>query len=96
MQDDTKQGDIDFEEEDDTVLLPGPASHMPKHSLVPHSPELLDEEWAGGSEPDPESDDDTLELAHSMGLQVDEDEEHPMPVNIARDIDAAEKYIRTH
>jgi len=94
--DGTTHGDIDFEEKSDTVSLSGPFSSKPNHSLLPHSPEFQDEESAGGSGPNPESDDDTLELAHSMGLQLDEDEEHPKSVNIARDVDAAEEYIRTH
>jgi len=43
-----------------------------------------------GTEPDLESDDDTLENAHEVGLQLDEDYSHPEPLDIARDVNKAE------
>lgn len=46
--------------------------------------------------PDVESDDDLLQNAHDVGLQLDEDEEHPEEVDIGRDVDNAEEYEQTH
>lgn len=43
-----------------------------------------------GDTADLESDDDTLENSHAMGLRLDEDEENPKPLNIARDVALAE------
>lgn len=50
-----------------------------------------------GSEPDPTSDDDTLDVAHAVGSQLDEDDsmEHPQELDISRDIDKAEQDLRT-
>lgn len=48
----------------------------------------------GGSASNPESDDDTLESMHAVGLQMDEDEEHPQELDIACDIDGVEQVIR--
>ena len=59
-------------------------------------PELAGEESVSGSEPAPDSDDDTLENEHQVGLKLDEDEEHPKELDIAGDIDRAEQYHRTH
>jgi len=55
------------------------------------SPEIVGEESVSGSEPDPESDDDLLANAQAVGEQLGEDPEHPEEIDIARDIDAAEK-----
>ena len=49
-----------------------------------------------GSETTPEADDDTLAAAHAVGEQLAEDEQHPKPVDIGRDINNAEEDIRTH
>lgn len=57
------------------------------------SPAVLGEESISGDTPNPDSDDDTLENAHAVGEQLDEDEEHPKPIDIARDIDNAERSI---
>jgi len=54
-----------------------------------------EEESISGSAPAPGSDDDTLTNAQQMGEQLDEDEEHPKEVNIARDVDKAEEHHRT-
>jgi hypothetical protein len=54
----------------------------------------LGEQSISGSTPDPTSDDDTLEAAHAVGTQLDEDEENPQDLDIARDIDKAEKALR--
>lgn len=39
---------------------------------------------------------DILDDEHNVGLSLDADEEHPKPLNIAKDIEKAEKYQRTH
>lgn len=52
------------------------------------------EEWVGGDMPNVESDDDTLANAQMMGMQLGEDEEHPMELDIARDVDRAEQAAR--
>lgn len=54
------------------------------------------EQSVSGHLPDPESDDNSLQNAHAVGLQPDEDEEHPKPLDIASSVDAAEKYHRQH
>lgn len=49
-----------------------------------------------GSEPDPTSDDDTQAAAHAAGMQLNEDSdmEHPQEIDLARDIDEAERDLR--
>lgn len=59
-------------------------------------PSVVGEQSISGDMPDPESDDDVLENAHMMGLALDEDEEHPKPLNIASDVQKAEEYRKTH
>lgn len=61
-----------------------------------NSPSELGEQSISGTTPDPSSDDDTLENAHIMGEQMNEDEENPKEIDIARDIDEAEEDLRTH
>ncbi len=41
-------------------------------------------------------DDDTLKEAQKAGLKLDEDYENPKPLDIAGDVDKAEKYHRDH
>lgn len=60
------------------------------------SPSVIGEQSLSGDMPDPESDDDVLENAHAVGLALEEDEEHPKPLNIAADINNAEEYRKTH
>lgn len=60
------------------------------------TPGEVGESSVSGDMPDPDSDDDTLENAHSAGLRLNEDEEHPQELDIASDIDKAEEYQRTH
>lgn len=67
-----------------------------KKYVVPISPSVSGETSASGDMPDPDSDDDTLANAQYMGMQAEEDVEHPQEVDIARDIDSAEEYIRSH
>lgn len=47
-----------------------------------------------GSEPDPESDDDTLQNAQEVGIGLDADDDMPRPLNIAKDVEEAEKLHR--
>jgi hypothetical protein len=54
------------------------------------------EQSVSGDNPDPSSDDDTLQNAHMMGEQLDEDDEHLEELDIARDFDDAERHIRSH
>lgn len=70
-------------------------SHDNEHQIV-KSPQEYGEESVSGSMPDPESDDDTLENAWKMGLYTGDDEEHPQELNIAHEMEKAEKYKQTH
>lgn len=56
------------------------------------------EESVSGSAPSPDSDNDLLENAHAVGEQLEESDsmEHPEEIDIARDINEAEEYIKTH
>lgn len=49
-----------------------------------------------GSTPDLESDDDVLRNAHQMGIAPNADLEHPKELNLAEDINKAERYRKTH
>lgn len=53
-----------------------------------------DEESISGSTPDPESDDDMLQNAQDVGMQQEEDEEHPEEIDIARDMNNAEEEFK--
>lgn len=44
------------------------------------------EQSISGSTPDPESDDNTLDAAHDVGLYEDQDEEHPGELGIDEEI----------
>ena len=52
------------------------------------------EQSISGTSPDPSSDDDTLKNVHEMGMQKDEDTEHPQPLDLGGDIDKAEEEVR--
>lgn len=52
------------------------------------------EESIIGATPDPESDDDTLENAHDMGLYKADDGAHPQELNIASEVQKAENNRR--
>ena len=60
------------------------------------SPAVQGEQAVNASTPDPDSDDDMLQNAQNMGFQLEEDEEHPKPLDMGSDIDKAEEYHRTH
>lgn len=60
------------------------------------SPQEEGEEAISGSMADVESDDDVLAAAHKMGLGLSEDYEHPKQLDIAKDVENAEHYKRTH
>lgn len=49
-----------------------------------------EEESIIGDMPDLESDDDTLENAHDMGLYKNDDGEHPQELNLAAQVQSAE------
>lgn len=58
-----------------------------------NSPEEQGEHSVSGSDPAPESDDDTLANAHAVGEQLEEDPEHPEELDLARDVDNAEQNL---
>lgn len=58
------------------------------------SPYIRGELSMAGQMPHPESDDDTLQTAQMMGLQLDSDQEHLQELNMAADINKAEAYFR--
>ena len=60
------------------------------------SPQEEGEESISGTVAGLESDDDVLKAAHEMGIGLSEDYEHPKELDIAKDIEKAEKYKRTH
>ncbi len=49
-----------------------------------------------GTMPDPEATEDTLTDVQSVGMQLDETTEKPEDIDIGRDVDKAEEYLRTH
>lgn len=57
-------------------------------------PQLWDRHSVSGDEPHPEADDSTLEMAHHVGIAQDADQENPQPLNIARDVQKAERSRR--
>lgn len=59
-----------------------------------YSPNVTGEQSVSGNMPDPESDDDVLKNAHDVGLALGEDEEHPKPLDIGKDVNKAEKFHR--
>mgnify|MGYP001601634247 CR=1 FL=1 len=73
-----------------TLYLKGKKAHIYK------SPQREGEESISGTIAGLESDDDVLEAAHQMGIGLSEDYEHPKELDIAKDIDKAEEYKRTH
>lgn len=54
------------------------------------------EESISGSEADPTADDDTQEVVHAVGTQMEEDDsmEHPKELNLGEDTDRAERDIK--
>lgn len=52
------------------------------------------EQSASGDMPDPESDDDVTAMAQEAGLYQDEDENNPSPLDIASQVDQAERKHR--
>lgn len=59
-------------------------------------PSVQGETSDSGDMPDPDADDDTLANAQYMGMQPNETPEKPQEVDIARDVDNAEEYVRSH
>jgi hypothetical protein len=66
--------------------------------LIKSSPQVDDEQSSFGRMPNPEEvqEKDTLEQAQDMGLYTKSDDEHPAKLNIAKQINDAEKYRTTH
>lgn len=85
-------GVIDADEQSAQSIDPNDSSGF----VHENSPSEIGEQSVSGDEPDPDSDDDTLANAHHMGQQPDEDLEHPKPIDIADNVDAAEEHIRSH
>lgn len=83
---------VSREQYDEDKNLP----HIPssEDTIALKSPSVQGEESVSGDMPDPESADDTLMNAHAMGEQLDEDLEHPKPLDIAGDIDKAEEAFK--
>lgn len=54
-------------------------------------PSVKGEESISGDTPDPESDDDVLDAAHKTGLYTESDEDHPHEVDLANEVEEAEK-----
>jgi hypothetical protein len=82
-----------FEEnKEDNVLLESLRENAVGNETINHStpPHIAGEQSVSGDMPDPGSDDDTLENAQQMGYQIDEDPEHPKPLNMASDFDKGE------
>lgn len=60
------------------------------------SPQGEGEESISGTIAGLESDDDVLKAVHEMGIGLSEDYEHPKELDIAYDIQKAERHKRTH
>lgn len=72
-----------------TVQLDDTGENFKDVGQVP--PSIEGEESVSGSDPSPDSDDDTLANAQAVGEQLDETPEIVEDVDIARDVDAAEE-----
>jgi len=57
-----------------------------KHQAAVDEDIKTGEESISGSTPDPESDDDTQDAAHKVGIYEDQDEEHPGELGIDQEI----------
>ncbi len=57
-----------------------------KHQNVLDEDIKTGEQSISGSTPDPESDDNTLDAAHDVGLYEDQDEEHPGELGIDEEV----------
>lgn len=53
--------------------------------------DIRGEESVSGSTPLPESDDDTLDMEHEMGLYKKEDEAHPKESGLGEEVNEAEE-----
>ena len=58
------------------------------------SPASAGEEDVSGSATDPESDDNMLDASHEVGLRMNETEDEKQELNIAQDVEEAEKARR--
>ncbi len=90
-----KRGDGNTTQPDVISLDQLEQEEKPKKSFA--SPQMEDEQSVSGSMPDPESDDDVLANANTMGLQRGETfNSLPQELNIAHDLDSNEKNAHTH
>lgn len=78
--------------DDSLSIAADPDSNLQQRIMTPS---MQGEQSVSGDMPHPESDDDTLANAQAMGMQLDEDPEHPQELDIARDIDNAEESLRS-
>lgn len=69
-----------------------------EEELIKSTPQVDDEQSSFGSMPNPEEvqEKDALEQAQDMGLYTKSDDEHPAKLNIAKQVNDAEKYRATH
>lgn len=71
-------------------------SHLSTSTYNEKTPQREDEESVFGHMPDVESDDNTMDNEHSLGLRLDEDNEHPKPLDTEGDLTRIELYRRNH
>lgn len=57
-------------------------------------PSVKGEQSISGDMPDPESDDDVLKAAHQVGVGLDDKPGKPKPLDLAGDVEKAEKKKR--
>lgn len=72
-----------------TVQLDDTGENFKDVGQVP--PSIQGEQSVSGSDPSPDSDDDTLKNAQAVGEQWGENTEGPEPVDIGRDVNKAEE-----
>ncbi len=65
-------------------------------SPIAQADEESGEAAESGENADLESDDDVMKQAHQMGIGLNDTEEHPAELNIAKDINDAEDYQKDH
>jgi len=61
-----------------------------------HSLNFRGSQSVSGSQPAPESDDDVLQNAHRMGIAPNASTDKVTPLNLAKDLEDAEKFRKTH
>lgn len=79
---------------DDLIIEENEQAFADEFGAVVPTPQNEGEQATSGHMPNPESDDDMLESSHQMGMRLDEDDENPQPLNLAREIEKAEQAHR--